>query len=345
MSDLRLLPLGPFPPWGRALPADGVLDLGALLRDQLLARGVLSGPARQALQARFAQALEAGDLPRAADLLGLWLDTWPLAAAIEQARAEWTAAPSAEALAIIERAAACVLDGFGWRRIPGTPWPCPPDEWIVAQTEGRTVRLSGRGEADGAVLVSAALGVPVSGEEDPGLPVVRSVDGLALVGERSALARALVTGEAAAVRLTSPPPPSPAAALALGELRMEGPHQRAYERWGPAGLRVEGEAHWEELLEDADAGEAGAVLMPLAEGLLAPGPASALRRGRVDTVGFLLWDAPFRPVAVHPVAVHVLRALDGERDAAAVAAAVQGPPDQVAQVLAELVRVGAATAA
>lgn len=341
---LELLPPGPFPPWGPARRGNS-LDLGALLRDQLLSRRTLGGPIRKLLQARLAHALEGQQWARAAELMASWLDTWPVGAAVDPALSAWLARPTAADLAVLARASELACAALGWQPQAGTPWPQPSAAWIREQVEGRPVHLRTRGPEDGRQLVCEALGVAAGPEEvELHLPPVLDLPGEALAGRRAEVARALVRGEVGAVRLTTPLPPGAAARLALGELRLEGDHQRAFEAWGRAGLRVEGFATWEEQLLAAPAGEEGAILQATADPLLAPGTPASLRRGELRDTGWLLWEAPFQPVPVHPVAVACLRALDGERDAAAVAAEVQGPLDQVQAVLSELVQLGAATA-
>lgn len=323
-----------------------MLDLGAALRDQLLSRSTLWGPVRRLLQARLARALEAGQLARASGLLVDWLDTWPVGAAVDPAVSAWRAHPDAQDLAVLGRASELVTRGLGWGTVPGTPWPLPPADWLREQVEGSDGRLIGRGEGDQSPYVADALGLAQPSElRAPALPPVEHVAGHVLVADRARLAAAVVRGALGAVALSSPLPPGSAAQLALGELRMEGRHQRAYERYGVAGLRVSGLVEWSETLSAAVSGEAGPVLQATADALLAPGTSASIARGELETVGWLVWEAPIRPVAVRPVAVHVLRALDGVRDTAAVAAEVGGPADQVQQVLDELVEVGAATAA
>lgn len=315
------------------------------MRDQLFSRRTLWGPVRKLLQARLAHALEGQQWSRAGELMSLWLDTWPVGAAVEPALSAWLALPAAGDLAVLARASELACAALGWQTQPGTPWPQPSAAWIREQVEGRPVHLRTRGPDDGRQLVCAALGVEAAPEEvDLHLPAVAELPGEALVARRAELAAALVRGELGAVRLTTPLPPTPAARLALAELRLEGDHQRAFEAWGRAGLRVEGVATWSELLQAAPAGEDGPVLQATADALLAPGTPGSLRRGELADTGWLLWEAPFSPIPVHPVAVACLRALDGERDAAAVAAEVGGPPDQVRAVLTELVQLGAATA-
>jgi len=342
----RLRPLGPFPPWSAAR-SGSTLDLGALMRDQLLQRRALWGPLRRLLQSRLAQAIEASQWSRSAELLGMWLHTWPVGAMVDPAVSEWMTCPSVESLATLARASELACAALGWPTVPGLPWPDPPAEWLRTQLAEQGVPLVGRGEGDGRQRLIDALGLTL--ERDEGWPdellAVESIPGEALISRRAELARRLVRGELGAVQLTSPIPPSPLAALAIGELRMEGRHQRAFEAWGPAGLRVEGFVTLAELLGAAPPGEPGPVLIPTGDCLLAPGTPASLRRGQPETVGWLLWEAPFRPVPVHPLAVEVLRALDGVATAPQLCATLELSEDQLQPVLDALVSVGAATAA
>lgn len=341
----RLLPLGPFPPWGPARQGS-TLDLGALLRDQLLQRRALWGPFRHLLQSRLAQAIEAGAWSQAAETLHQWLHTWPVGAMVDPAVAEWCAQPSPESLAVLARASELACAALGWPLRPGTPWPAPTLEWVRAQVGAARPSLIGRGEGDQRGLIMQALGLSEPVEELPvGLPRVRSLPGEALAARRAELVSALLRGELGAVHLTSPLPPGPAAVLALAELRLEGDHQRAFEAWGPAGLRVRGFRLFGELLEPAPPGDPGPVLAPTGDCLLTPGTPAMLARGQPETVGWLVWEAPFRPVPVAPVAVEVLRALDGQRGVAELRDLLGLGEAELRAVLDALVQAGAATAA
>ncbi|RME21670.1 MAG: hypothetical protein D6798_17570 [Deltaproteobacteria bacterium] len=142
-----------------------------------------------------------------------------------------------------------------------------------------------------------------------------------------------------------PIPDDPATAAARAELRAVSPVQEAVDRCGPAGAWALGWEPWPAQLEDAPPGEPGPVLQPVADSVLSPGTPSMLAAGDLADTGWLLWSAPFRPVSVPVEAVEVLRALDGRRDAAAVAEAVSQPRERVDALLDALVSWGAATAA
>ena len=134
------------------------------------------------------------------------------------------------------------------------------------------------------------------------------------------------------------------AALALGELRLEGLAQHAYESFGAAGLMAPRAPKWSQLLRPAQAGTDGAVLQQVCHTAIMPGPPSALLRGEVSAVGWLIWRGPHAPVAVQPEAVAVLGAFDGQRDLEAVAAHLGAPLASVQAMAAQLVALGAASA-
>ncbi|RME28060.1 MAG: hypothetical protein D6798_03290, partial [Deltaproteobacteria bacterium] len=221
-DEIELLPLGPFPPRGVA-ERSGRLDLGALLRDQLLSRGTVEGPLRRSLQGRLGQALEQGRFDLAPALMAAWLDTWPLAAAVDPARSEWSAAPSGGALAVLARAAELVRLALGWPPMPGGCWPQPPEAWIRAALAGRRVRLVGRGPGDHRDLLRDLVGGEVVREEDPGLPRLLCVAGAELARRRDELVAALNRGDAVAVLVEEPVPDDPATAAARAELRAVSP--------------------------------------------------------------------------------------------------------------------------
>jgi len=289
----------------------------------------LSGSARDLLEGRLALAVDGGDWERAAELLAAFMDCWPLAAAIEDAGARWRVDAHPSALAVIARAAEVVRLAQGWQAGPDGRWLLPDPGWIEEQ---------GGDDGEPGAGDHRAVGLEL-------------VDADALPDERARLAAALARGELRAVLLQGAVPETPQAQLAVGELRLEGSHQRLVDRFGavaaqvPMALTSEPSA-WDhpDLLDAPSPGRGGQALVARCEGRYLPGPVSALRRGRPQRVGTLLWDAPVRPLMVAPVAVAVLQTLDGERDCAAVAAQLGGPQDQVQEILDELVAIGAASA-
>jgi hypothetical protein len=338
-----VLPFAPFPP--TAVERPGTVDLAARLQDRFFCAAWLGEPARMALEQRLALAVDGARWGRAAALLRALLDCWPLAATVEAARQGWLDRRDPVALARLARVAEIVRQAQGWEALPAGPWCLPDPAWIRAEVGALSVRVSPRCPADGAQAVAEAIGTPL--EAEPDLPQGLSLQPAASLAEhRAALGRSLSEGRLGAVLIQGEHPDDAASQLALGELRLEGSHQHAVERFGLAGLELEPDGPlpaWDQALAPATPGAGGAVLRAVASGRFLPGPVGALAAGRPQRVGYLLWAGPHPPVPVAPVAVAVLQALDGVRDTTAVAQVLGGPIDQVALVLDELVRLGAAT--
>lgn len=334
-------PPGPFPPSGPEAPLE--IDLGVRVRDRLFTKAELTGATREGIKAGLAAAIEAERWEEAAELLRAFVDTWPVAALVDGAREAWTRGPEGRALAVLWRAAELVRMGHGWTALPAGGWVLPDADWLRWAGEGGGVEVQPRSEGDGAAEVARALDIEVASAQPLVLPPVIDLPGPELADRRAWVCGALARGEAAAVRFTAPVPDDPASQLALGEVRLEGDAQAAFERYGLAGLVVGRAPAWDEVLGSAPAGEPGEVLRPTCDTALLPGPPSRLARGQVQTVGWLLWPAPYRPLPVAPRAVAVLRALDGRRDRVAVAKCLGVPVEAVAPVLDELVTIGAAT--
>lgn len=264
---------------------------------------------RARLEERLALAVDGGRWELAARCAAALVDSWPVLAAVEDADRRWREQRDPAALVILARA----------------------DELLhIARGDDPSVARPSGGVRD-----------------RPGLEILPAAQ---LVEQRARLGRALARGELRAVSVQGQAE-TPAQQLALGELRLEGSHQRLVERFGPTALDIpveqaSGDWRWDAdgVLGAAPAGEPGSVLVPTCLGRFLPGPPSALRAGRPERVGWLLWDAAVRPVMVAPVAVAVLGALDGERDSQAIATLLKGPPELVQEVLDELVHLGAATA-
>ncbi len=330
MSAIR--PLMPFPP--RSLDEPDGVDLAVRLWRECFGRSFLSGPARVLLEQRLALAVDAADWDRAALLLEAFIDSWALAATVEDAGEAWREGAAAAALAVLARASEVVRLARGWASLPHGPWCLPDDRWLEAQVANLTV----------------APAVETLRWGEGRLPAgVRAVKSEQLVPRRSELARALARGEIRAVLVRGAVPEVAQAQLALGELRLEGSHQRALERFGLAGSELDPHGarllpSWADALGPAAAGVSGPRLRARCEGRFLPGPITALAAGRPQRVGYLLWDGPVRALAVAPVAVAVLHVIDGQRDTDAVASQLGGPPDQVQEILDELVGLGAASA-
>ncbi|MEC8425314.1 MAG: hypothetical protein VX000_16130, partial [Myxococcota bacterium] len=318
-----VLPPAPFPPLGTE--AAGTLDLGVRLRDQLFVSAAVGGPLRQALAGRLGTAVETEQWHAAARLLEAFLDSFPVASLVDAARMRWTEGPDPQALAVLARAGELVCLAMDWKAGPDGCWPWPSDAWMEG-TVG-TVGVSAveqRDAQDGAELLAVLLGeVPVQeGILAEVLPPHATVSGERLAERREELCGWLARGELTAVRVTGEVPADPATLLALGEIRLEGARQAALERFGVSGLRAGSVVDWKEQLRPQATAPVHGPLVPRCEATVLPGTPSRLARGDARPVGWLLWNAPSAPVAVQPAAIAVLRELDGERDLAAIAAAL-----------------------
>jgi hypothetical protein len=176
------------------------------------------------------------------------------------------------------------------------------------------------------------------------LPPHRVLTGEQLIAQRGAVCRALIRGEIQAAVITEPRPEEPAYQLALGELLLEGgPAQEAAIRYGRPGLLAPGAPTFAEVLSPPPPGQPGPRLRQLADAVVLPGTVRTLRAGRVVATGWLLWEGPYTPIPVLPVAVELLRGLSAGLSEACTALSLT--TDQASEILDELVAVGALTAA
>ena len=336
-----VIPPGPFPPLGGE--RQGAMDLGVRLRDQLFVSAVLRGPMRDALSGRLGRALTEDDWVGAGALLQAWLDTWPIGALVDEARTRWTSRPDGAALAVLGRAGELIGLAMGWGVGPDGVWLWPSDAWMEGMVGSAAVEaVLRRDPSDGADLVSGLFDVPV--DEDPfdDLPPHAVVPGAALAARRAELGCWLARDELRAVRVTGVVPDDPAAALALGEIRLEGSAQAALERWGLSGLRAGTVPSWRVALGPRPVAPVVGVLEARCLVAILPGTPDRLARGETESVGWLLWEAPTAPVPVTRPAIAVLQALDGQKNLEEVAQALGAPLELVREVAAELCHLGAA---
>jgi len=303
--------------------------------------GSPSGEIRSRLKSRLAESLQGEDWSSASTLLAALLDTWPLSAAAPRAVQTWATAADAGALAVLARVGEVTALAMDWPTLAGTPWPRPDASWLREAAQGADAVLK-RHPDDDTERVAVALGVSVQEGSFIELPTVRRVSGAELVALREELGRALARGEIAAVELSTPLPQTAAAALALGEVRLEGSHQQNVERVGLAGTLTAALPAWRDVLASAPPGAPGEPLRVCCETAFLPGTPARLAEGATDTVGWLLWSESFRPVAVQPAAVAVVRAAEG-RTVAELAAGFQVPESAMTQMVATLVSAGALT--
>ncbi|MEY3214644.1 MAG: hypothetical protein RIT28_5125 [Pseudomonadota bacterium] len=215
--SLVLRPVGPY--LTGAAEAPGEINLSVRLREGLFTSAALRGELRAALGDQLRAALAEGDGEAAASLLVAWVQTWALAAMVDEARARWTQRPDGAALAVLVAAAEIVAQAKGWPMGADGRWPEPEADWVLEALQGaQPEAVVQRHPDDGAEALAARLGLPlVQGAPLP-LPPIVSIPGEALAPRRAELCGAVARGELAAVRLTSPPPDDLATRLAWGEL-------------------------------------------------------------------------------------------------------------------------------
>ena len=338
---MRVWPPGPCPPTG-LLRGDGC-DLGVRLLETCYTATHIQDEVRPRLRASLQEALSQGNANIAATSLQGLLDTWPVAALVDAGVKLWTERAAAAALPVLGRAADLLCLAHGWPTMAVGPWPMPDPDWIGAALPAEATELCGRGPGDGAGAVADLTGLPRV-DRSWALPAVGRVRAEDLVAQRAEITRRLVHAEIAAVAVEGALPDGPEAALALGEIRLEGLAQRAYERFGIAGLLAPRAPSWSEILRRAPAGKPGSQLRQICDTAILPGPPAAVARGEGRDVGWLLWRGPHPPVPVQSEAVALLGALDGSRDLSDVAAALGVPEAPVTEMAAQLVALGAATA-
>ena len=334
---MNVFPPGPFPPTG-LLRGDGI-DLGQCLLEDCYTGSHMEQEVRPRLLARLEGAVDEGDGPGADALLQAVVDTWPVSALVDAGVKLWTERVAAAALPVLGRAAELLRYAHGWSPLGSGPWPMPDQAWIQARLPEGATHICSRGQGDGAAAIAALTGLPQV-DRSWALPQIAEVRGDELVSQRAALARQMVHAQIAAVAVSGPLPPGPEAALALGELRMEGFAQGAYEHFGTAGLLAPRAPSWQQLLRPAPPGSPGERLRQTCHTAILP----SLTSGEPGPVAWLLWRGPHAPISVHPGAVALLGTLDGERDLRAVAAELGTSFEMISPMADELVRLGAASA-
>ena len=332
--------------FGAALPTgsgSGEIDLGIALRDQYFCRERVAGPVRDGLKRRLAQAIEQSEPGLAAVLLSAFLDSFAVAGMVDSARTVWTTGPDAAALAVLARAGQIICLGEGLKAHPGGPWPVPTEEWI-RQEVGDADQIVQTHEDDGARWIADRLALELVVEESEVMPEVIRVSGDSVAEQRIEIVSALVREEAMAVLVETAVPNDSASQLAMGEIRLEARAQKAFEAYGWAGLWVQDYLKFDDLLGSAPEGHSGEVVRPRCSAAVLPGTPSQLRQGRLGDTGWLLWEGPVRPVAVQPVAVELMRAMDGKKDHQGLAAATGLEPRMVRDICDALRQLGAVSA-
>ncbi len=269
-----------------------------------------------------------------------FIDTWPLAAMVEDAMDQWREAPNPHALAVMFRAAEVIGHVLGWPRSVDRRWPLPDEAWMRRNVEGRNVVVVPRGPRDGSAAAAVALNANFVFAEPMELPRTVTAHGDELVDRLDELVASVRSGVARAVDVDGWVPWDDASQQAVHELDAASDLQAAYSRFGLAALIAGAGPPFEEILEDAPAGEMGDRLRRTCDALVVP---SLDGDGAMNPMGVLCWDQAYRPIKVNPVAISVLEALDDNPTIPEVAESLKAEEELVRSVLQQLVAVGAVT--
>ncbi|TNE88954.1 MAG: hypothetical protein EP330_13160 [Deltaproteobacteria bacterium] len=160
---MKLLPPGPYLPHG-AEPAD-TIDLGVRLRDGLYTRDAVRR-ARESLGQLLPVVIHHGDFEAASRVCQAWLETWPAAALVDEAREAWTEGAADTARPVLERVTELHGLSRGWDLLDSGMALMPDLSWLADQigANGDAVLVS-RGEDDGSELLAELLDTTV-GEVD-----------------------------------------------------------------------------------------------------------------------------------------------------------------------------------
>ncbi|MCB9741873.1 MAG: hypothetical protein H6741_23605 [Alphaproteobacteria bacterium] len=323
-----------FPAAGPARPE----DLGRRLRDQLFTAAELSGPTRAGLARQLQEAVQGKRYAEAAVLLEATLDTWPVAALVEEALAGWVAGSAdPEDLDLLARAASLISVGRGWAPFARGPWPLPDPATLRGLLPEGASQLAVVVDDGYSLRLAAQLGLEPSHFAVLDAPVI-PLDAERLLADAPALIGDLLRGVVCALDWRGDPPEGAEAQLAWGELRMEASHQALFERYGPPGVTLARAGRWQDRLLEPEPGTPGEHLKPVVTWAILPGTPATLAQGSVQPVCTLFFPGPRRPVPVVPVVAALLASLEGG-----------GPPpplrpEQRATVLGKLLELGAVSA-
>jgi hypothetical protein len=334
-----VLPPGPFPPVGAE--REGAIDLGIRLRDTLYRRSVVLD-ARGALQSSIRLASRSPrQLLMAMPSIDAFIDSWPLAAMVDDAVARWRTDPDPEALAVLHRTAEVVGGVLGWPRSVDRRWPLPDEAWMRRQVQDRTVAVCRRGPRDGSAAVAMALDAPFGEPDALALPALLEIHGDELIARVDEAIQAVESGEVAAVDVDGWVPWDDASQEAAERLRNASDLQAAYSAFGLAALVAGGGQPFAELLEEAPAGTVADRMRRVGDAVIVPGMDP---NGNIHPVGVLCWDDRYAPVRVNPVAITVLDAIGAHHDLDAVAKSLEAERSEVMGLVEQLASVGAVTA-
>lgn len=335
---IRVFPPGPYPPSGHE--PEGVVDLGIRLRDTLYRRSVVLD-ARNALQNSIRLASRSPrQLLMSLPSIDAFIDSWPLAAMVDDAVATWRVEPNPHALAVLHRTAEVVGSVLGWPRSVDRRWPLPDEAWMRRQVEG-PAEVVRRGPRDGSAAVAMALDCGFGASEKISLPAMLEIHGDELVARLDEAILALAKDEVRAVEVDGWIPWDDDSQTAIAVLRESQPLQGAYAHFGLAALEAGGGVPFAKLLQPAPKGVVADQMRRVGDAVVIPNMDNA---GNIHPVGVLCWDDHYEPVRVNPVAITVLDAIGTHHDLDAVAASLQAERAEVMALVEQLADVGAITA-
>lgn len=307
----------------------------------LFTRELVTGLGRRVLVQRL-QAV-ARDPVRIA-MASSWLQdlpmTWPLGALVDDARLRWTEGPDAEALAVLMRVSHLLAPSLGWPTSIDRRWPMPDPDWVKRHLPAdRPIRFVPRGLADGTTGMAIMFDAEVepAALNDPRV-LHAGIDEIEDAPER--YLAALREG-ATAVQITTPGPTTEAQAAVWSRVRGAASEQASYERGGRAGLGLTNIPTIQDLLSDAPPGKRGHRFKAVCDVIFLP---TLTEDGSMGVAGVLAWDAPYHPVRVVPGAADLVRHLDDGATAAEVAEMYELDATTTADILDQLVGLGAITA-
>jgi len=244
-------------------------------------------------------------------LVDALVDTWPLAALIDEAREQWAEGPSLRGLSIIERGMRVVSMALGWPETVDRRWPMPDLDWILRQTGDGEFVVQGRGDRDGAPAIAASLNC----ELIPPLPSQKAnllnLQGDELARRVDEVAAALTNRAFDAVHFETPVPWDQDSRDALTRIESDFPLQRAFRRHGQVGLVVgDCATDFRELLGTPPPGQASEQPVARCDALMVP---RTDNQGRSALAGVLVWREAYRPMWVHPFAIELLQQLNGRQ--------------------------------